>query len=986
VITPRRTRLVRVPNLQAFRRAVRVLVAEAGVAPAAVIVPTSGAADQVRRSLPAGLASVPHGSPALLVTREQLYDDLHARLPRPPRRLTPFERDAVAQAAAAAAAASMASSLPFQIRPGLVAEVLRFYDHLRRQAQPVRRFEELLSQALEASAEAGDRGAERMLQQTRFLAGTFREYERRVAACGAWDEHLLRERLQVETPERPLRRVIAAVADWIGDPDGLFVADFDLLARLPALESFDIVSTETMLGSGFHERLHRWLPGIEEVVSADSAGLAETSRPTLLVPPPAGTSEPDQLWYTHRDREEELTSVIRRVIEDRDEAGPDGWLGRAALDRVAVVFKQPLPYLYIAPETFGAADVPYQVSDALPLAAEPSVAALDLVLTAVENGFARDALMALLRSSHFEFDRAGAALSRESIRALDQALSQARYLGDLNRLERLAVEREAGQVSPALLTALKIGRELAPLADAAPASEQIRRLQAFLTTYWAGPDAGDSFAGREGRARAAVDDVLTRLGEAHAAHHDPTWRIEDLASAIRRWIQHETFRRNVTPADGVHLLDDRAAPYGDFDDVTLVGLVENEWPERQRRNIFYPPGLLNVLGWPSEHDSRAAADARFLDLLGSASRSVCLSVFAMDEDAIVSRSIQLDLVPRARLATSIVQVDAEGPVLIGDVLAAGAVPATLGDAARAWAQLRAQRSGADAPEFHGRVGPQATRAWTVTALETYLGCPFKFFAQHVLRLAEDPDDEETPDPRRQGRFVHEVFEAFFARWQRSGMGAIHAGNLIEARRMFEEVVEGALKSLPNDGEAALERTRLLGSSAAAGLGEAVMRMEAERPAPIVERLLEYRLEGTFAIETGSGVRRVSLRGKADRIDLMADGTFRLIDYKLGWPPNRRTALQLPIYGVCAEQQLARERGRPWKLGEAAYLAFKGPKRVVPLYSTAAERDETLAAAQRRLAETLDSIEDGRFPPAPDDVFRCETCAFAAVCRKDYVAS
>ena len=25
-----------------------------------------------------------------------------------------------------------------------------------------------------------------------------------------------------------------------------------------------------------------------------------------------------------------------------------------------------------------------------------------------------------------------------------------------------------------------------------------------------------------------------------------------------------------------------------------------------------------------------------------------------------------------------------------------------------------------------------------------------------------------------------------------------------------------------------------------------------------------------------------------------------------------------------------------------------------------------------------------FPPSPDDVFRCDTCSFAAVCRKDYV--
>jgi len=201
--------------------------------------------------------------------------------------------------------------------------------------------------------------------------------------------------------------------------------------------------------------------------------------------------------------------------------------------------------------------------------------------------------------------------------------------------------------------------------------------------------------------------------------------------------------------------------------------------------------------------------------------------------------------------------------------------------------------------------------------------------------------------------------------------------------MFAEVVDRALEQLPA-AEAGLERTRLLGSSAAAGLGEAVFRMEAERPVGVVERLLERRLEGDFTITTASGERSVSLRGKADRVDLLEDGTFRLIDYKLGWPPNRTRALQLPIYSICAEQRLASHRGRNWVLGEAVYLAFKGPRRVVPLFASSADRSKVLADAQQRLGDTLDAIAAGEFPPRPDDVWRCETCNFASVCRKDYV--
>jgi RecB family exonuclease len=443
---------------------------------------------------------------------------------------------------------------------------------------------------------------------------------------------------------------------------------------------------------------------------------------------------------------------------------------------------------------------------------------------------------------------------------------------------------------------------------------------------------------------------------------------------------------------GLQLLDDQAVRYGEFEDVSIVGVVDAEWPDRPRRNIFYPPSLLKSLGWPTEKDRRAAADARFLDLLASASRRTQIFTFTLDEDALVSRSLHLDEVPRARLTSLARASDEEARTFVDDAL--WLEPATLdrleGEAS-AWAALRTGRSAAESPEFHGSLRTElpaavsipARRPWSVSALETYLDCPFKFFAQHVLALDEEPDDEEVMDPRRQGQFVHEVFERFFDAWQKAGHRAVTSRNLDVARQMFAEVVDRALERLP-EAEAGLERTRLLGSSAAAGLGEAVFRMEAERPIAVVERLLEKRLEGEFTIATATGPRVVSLRGKADRLDLLEDGTFRLIDYKLGWPPNRARALQLPIYSLCAEQRLASHRGRNWTLGEAAYLAFKGPRRVVPLFSSAADRAKVLADAQQRLADTLDAIASGEFPPKPDDVYRCETCSFAAVCRRDYV--
>src|SRR5262249_57161829 len=105
----------------------------------------------------------------------------------------PSAGEVMAHAAARGGAAGGAAP-PFPLRPGLLAEVVRFYDQLRRQGQTVARFEALLVESLERDTDL-DRGAARMLEQTRFLAAAFRAYQDRVTRGGSLDEHGLREHL-----------------------------------------------------------------------------------------------------------------------------------------------------------------------------------------------------------------------------------------------------------------------------------------------------------------------------------------------------------------------------------------------------------------------------------------------------------------------------------------------------------------------------------------------------------------------------------------------------------------------------------------------------------------------------------------------------------------------------------------------------------------------------------------------------------------------
>ena len=120
--------------------------------------------------------------------------------------------------------------------------------------------------------------------------------------------------------------------------------------------------------------------------------------------------------------------------------------------------------------------------------------------------------------------------------------------------------------------------------------------------------------------------------------------------------------------------------------------------------------------------------------------------------------------------------------------------------------------------------------------------------------------------------------------------------------------------------------------------------------------------------------------------MLADGTFRIIDYKLTRAPDRRLALQLPIYTICTAQDLLKTTGKPWEPGQAGYIAFGGDRRFVPMLGRGKDKQQMLQEAQTRLLDTIDAIERGEFPPQPADTHLCTRCAHVAVCRKDYVGN
>jgi RecB family exonuclease len=967
VITPRHARLVRVATLQAFRDIVTRLACEgppAAVRNRLVIVPTRAAAAHLLRTIEdtrlgdAGAAALPE-----FVTRSELLRTLADRLPPADRPLADAEREVLLGVAARTAAAS-GNEPPFKLRPGLIAEMLRFYDELRWHRNTVADFERRALERLEPGA-ADDRGAMRLVRQTRFLAAAFREFERRTAEAGT-DEHALRDRLLAAASTRPWRHVIVTVSDRAFDRHGLYAADWDLLTRIPGLDALDVIVTDTVLAGALHERMHAILPGVEEV-RHEPAG--ESPDPQLLVPEtrPAAPAHYSGIVHVARDREEEVAFFARRVKHAAHTA-------TAPLDRTALVIQQPLPYVYVTREVLRSAGIPCQFFDALPLAAEPFSAAIDLVFSAVSSNFGRQAVIALMRSPHFRF-MAAAGISPRDIASLDRALAESGYLGDIEALDRLveawrARALERGLLARALPAAAMLAgviRELQPLRGAAPAGSQLRVLRTFIARYERLPDPDDPLRARHLRARGAILGTMIALQRAYERFDQSAVPFDEVAALVRRWIEGQTFQPQHGDS-GVHIVDAASARYGTFDEVQLAGLIDGEWPERPGRNIFYTPGVLRDLGWPADADRVDGARSSFLDLLRLPRQRLVLSTFNLEADVIVSPSLLLEEVERAALPASPQRLPTRPIFDYEAVLAAledpaGAVPHEMAPAASAPPR-------------------EPLPAYSVSALERYQDCPFKFFAADVLRLEEAPEDESALTPRARGRFIHEVFQRFFEAWDARGDGTITSDRLDAARAVFQQTAEPLLAQLP-DADAALERTRLFGSAISVGIVDVVLGLEAGRPVAVRERLLEYRLEGEFSVGSADG-RRVSLKGVADRIDVLDGRRLRVVDYKSGYGPNPRRALQVPVYAMCAQERLAQRDGADFQVDEAAYVAFSGKRTVVPVIRAGSDASGPLSEARARLFATVDGIAAGVFPPRPHDPMICRYCAYASVCRKDYV--
>jgi RecB family exonuclease len=319
-------------------------------------------------------------------------------------------------------------------------------------------------------------------------------------------------------------------------------------------------------------------------------------------------------------------------------------------------------------------------------------------------------------------------------------------------------------------------------------------------------------------------------------------------------------------------------------------------------------------------------------------------------------------------------------------------PEELGDdpvatAARAALAVERRRESAAAPDaFDGVLGQSLAppAVFSVSELRTLGQCPFRWFAERRLGLAEPEEAAAEPEPSLRGSLVHLVL-ALVAR------AAGLAGRPAD-RELMAALVEPAL-DLAVGGAAGDERL----SGAAAAMGSSFVRAQTELQRlealsfwPLERDEIRAQLQTAvlapgFLDEGAAPVaievwlkgcwRDLPVHGRADRIDRLADGSELLLDYKDRGGNSRPPGIQGPDGGLTVDLQLPIYQALRGGAARAAYLNLRSGQRAK---APAENQDELLADFA---ADVPRRFADGDFAIAPDrGRAACEYCACDLVCR------
>ncbi|HET9712179.1 MAG TPA: PD-(D/E)XK nuclease family protein, partial [Pyrinomonadaceae bacterium] len=319
--------------------------------------------------------------------------------------------------------------------------------------------------------------------------------------------------------------------------------------------------------------------------------------------------------------------------------------------------------------------------------------------------------------------------------------------------------------------------------------------------------------------------------------------------------------------------------------------------------------------------------------------------------------------------------------------------------------------------LHLKFGPDFVHS--ASGLSVYGNCPYRFFAQRVLRL--EPRGEAALDLQAidAGKLLHDVLRRFFERHRREPLHKLDRKKLqTELAAIADSVFDEHERVVPplNKQIWKIDREirKILLDQVL--LYELEIQAEAESQ-QVLPTYFEVAFGGTRSAakdpdsteepleltrETFVGEEKIKISGQIDRVDVARDNTVVAYDYKLSTGASRSDitsgrSLQLPIYLEALEKlilpdqpiagggyyvirgaQDRRNKGL-YRASQLDYLRLRAKNSVFTDEDWQRIRTEVVA----RIWDFLDGMRAGSFIVDPSERLKtCRFCDYSAVCRYD----
>lgn len=307
------------------------------------------------------------------------------------------------------------------------------------------------------------------------------------------------------------------------------------------------------------------------------------------------------------------------------------------------------------------------------------------------------------------------------------------------------------------------------------------------------------------------------------------------------------------------------------------------------------------------------------------------------------------------------------------------------------------------------------REYSISQLETYAKCPFKYFLQYILRVSEIGEPTEEVEPVEIGSIMHKILFEFYneMRKEKIVIQNCFGTEFARAEKIIFEIAEKNIDSPLFASELSFyERERITGING--NRQESILykflikeRENADNSIPsyfevafgnINSKIKDEFISSSVPIVGGN----IKFRGKIDRIDVdTGNNSFDIVDYKLSLTSKPSQAdiqegisLQLPLY-LFAAKKLFERNEISLSPSEVYLYSLKfneenfGKNRISLINKKAENKEEEI---ENLLNETIKKIEQyveriikGEFPLTSlkgREKKVCGNCDYRKICRID----